>query len=167
MKNFVELRYPKSLYWPICCVRNELLPYRVVVLLAFLLHLLSFYSNYCVCEHLVDSLQTYGLQSVRLLCPWDSPDKNTGVRCHFLLQGIFPSQGLNLGLLHCRQILYCLSHQGSHMYTHRVKLFLFADDNSIYRKIPKNPQDTRASKLIHQSCRRKPTHKKQLGFKIN
>ena len=33
--------------------------------------------------------------------------------CHFLLQGIFPTQGLNPGLLHCRQTLYLLSHQGS------------------------------------------------------
>ena len=46
----------------------------------------------------------------RLLCPWDSPGKNTGVGCHFLLQGIFPTQGLNLGLLHCRQILDQLSY---------------------------------------------------------
>ena len=36
----------------------------------------------------------------------DSPGKNTGVRCYALLQGIFKTQGLNLGLLHCRQILY-------------------------------------------------------------
>ena len=43
----------------------------------------------------------------------DSPDKNTGVDCHALLQGIFPTQELNPSLLHCRQILYCLSHQGS------------------------------------------------------
>ena len=43
----------------------------------------------------------------------DSPGKNTGVGCHALLQGIFPTQGLNLDLLHCRQILYHLSHQGS------------------------------------------------------
>ena len=42
----------------------------------------------------------------------DFPDKNTGVGCHFLHQGIFPTQGLNPGLLHCRQILYQLSHQG-------------------------------------------------------
>ena len=41
------------------------------------------------------------------------PGKNTGVGCHFLLQGIFPTQGLNPGLWHCRQILYQLSHQGS------------------------------------------------------
>ena len=44
--------------------------------------------------------------------PWNSPGKNTGVGIHSLLQGIFPTQGLNLGLLHCGQILYCLSHKG-------------------------------------------------------
>ena len=42
----------------------------------------------------------------------DSPGKNTVVGCHFLLQGIFPTQELNLGLPHCRQTLYCVSHQG-------------------------------------------------------
>ena len=42
-----------------------------------------------------DSLQRYGLQPTMLLCPWDSPGKNTGVGCHTLLQGIFPTQGLN------------------------------------------------------------------------
>ena len=36
----------------------------------------------------------------QLLCPWDSPGKNTGVGCHFLLQGIFPNQGLDPHLLH-------------------------------------------------------------------
>ena len=44
---------------------------------------------------------------------WDFPGKSTGLSCHFLLQGIFLTQGLNLGLLHCRQRLSCLSHQGS------------------------------------------------------
>ena len=48
----------------------------------------------------------------RLLCPWNSPGKNTGVGCHFLLQGIFPTQELNPDLLHCRWTLYHLSHQG-------------------------------------------------------
>ena len=43
----------------------------------------------------------------------DSPGKNTGVSCHALLQGLVPNQGWNPGLLHCRQILYSLSHQGS------------------------------------------------------
>ena len=41
----------------------------------------------------------------RLLHPWDSPGKNPGVGCHFLLQGIFPTQGSNPGLPHCRQML--------------------------------------------------------------
>ena len=43
----------------------------------------------------------------------DSLGKNTGVGCHFLLQGISPTQRLNPGFLHCRWILYHLSHQGS------------------------------------------------------
>ena len=51
--------------------------------------------------------------SARLLCPWDSPGKNTGVGCHSLFQGIFLTQGSNPGLPHCRQILYHKSHQGS------------------------------------------------------
>ena len=42
-------------------------------------------------------------------CPWNFPGKNTGVDCHSLLQRNFPTQGLNPGLLHRRQILYCLS----------------------------------------------------------
>ena len=61
----------------------------------------------------VQLLQVQGLQPARLLCPWDFPGKNTGVGCHFLLQGIFPTQRSNTGLLHCRLILYQLSHQGS------------------------------------------------------
>ena len=45
--------------------------------------------------------------------PGDSPGKNTEAVCHVLLQGIFPTQGSNPGLPHCRRILYCLSNQGS------------------------------------------------------
>ena len=52
-------------------------------------------------------------QHARLLCLWNFPGKNTGVGSHFLLQGHFPTQGLNLELLLYRQILYHLSHQGS------------------------------------------------------
>ena len=47
-----------------------------------------------------------------------SPGKNTGVGCHSLLQGIFPTQGSNLGFLHFRWILYRLSHQGRHLWEH-------------------------------------------------
>ena len=58
-------------------------------------------------------LRPHGLWPTRLLHPWDSPGKSTGVGCHFLLQGIFLTQGSKLGLLHCGQMLYPLSHQGS------------------------------------------------------
>ena len=63
-----------------------------------------------------DSLQHHGLQPARLLCPWNSPGKNIGVGCHALLWGIFPTQGSNQSLLHCRRILYQLSYQGSPHY---------------------------------------------------
>ena len=62
-----------------------------------------------------NSLRPHGLQPTRPLQPWDFPGKNTGMRYHFHLQEIFLTQGLNMGLPHCRQILYCLSHQGSHL----------------------------------------------------
>ena len=60
-----------------------------------------------------DFLRPHGLWPARLLCPWNSPDKNAGVGCHFPLQAIFPTQGLNPDLQHCRLILYHLSYQGS------------------------------------------------------
>ena len=47
-----------------------------------------------------DSLQLHGLEPTRFLCPWDFPGKNPGWGCHFLLQGILPTQRLNPGLLH-------------------------------------------------------------------
>ena len=58
------------------------------------------------CSVMSNSLQSYGLQPTRLLCPWNSPSKNTGVGSHSLLHRIFPTQGLNLGLSHHRQILF-------------------------------------------------------------
>ena len=57
-----------------------------------------------------DSLQPHGLQPVRFLCHGDSLGKNSGVSCHALFQGMFPTWGLNPGLPRCRPILYCLSH---------------------------------------------------------
>ena len=53
-----------------------------------------------------DSLWLYGLEHSRLLCPWDSPGRSTGVGCHALLQGIFLIQRSNPHILHWRQILY-------------------------------------------------------------
>ena len=58
----------------------------------------------------------------------DSPGKNTRVGCHVLFQGIFPTQGLNLRLLHCRWVLYPLGHLGNPNPT------------------PKNPNSNRAPK---------------------
>ena len=46
-------------------------------------------------------------------CPWNSPGQNTGVGSLSLLQGIFPTQGLNPGVPHCRWILYQLSHKNT------------------------------------------------------
>ena len=58
------------------------------------------------------TLWPYWLPPARLLCPWESPGKNPGVDCHILLQGVFLTQGLNLGPRYCRWILHRLSHQG-------------------------------------------------------
>ena len=73
--------------------------------------LLEFSKTSCESESssvVSDSLRPHGLYS-----PWNSPGQNTGVDGCSLLQGIFPTQGLNSGLPHCRRILYRLSHQGS------------------------------------------------------
>ena len=61
-----------------------------------------------ICSVVSDSLQPHGLYS-----PWNSPGQNIGVRTFSLLQGIFPTQGLNPGLLYCRWILYQLSYRES------------------------------------------------------
>ena len=71
---------------------------------------LNFLVVLCVSHSVVSNcLWLHRLQPARLLCPWNSPGKNTGVGCHYLLHGASP---LNLGLLHCRRIPYCLSYQG-------------------------------------------------------
>ena len=59
------------------------------------------------------SVVSYSLQPHGPYSPWNSPDQNTGVSSSSFLQGIFPTQELNRGLLHCRWILYQLSCQGS------------------------------------------------------
>ena len=60
-----------------------------------------------------NSLRPHRLQPTRLLCPWDFPGKNTEVGCHFLLQGIFPTQGSNPCLLHWQVASIPLRHLGS------------------------------------------------------
>ena len=74
----------------------------------------------------------------------DSPGKNTGVVCHALLQGIFPTQGLNSGLPHCREIFLSSEPPGKHRYGRRYFhftlwsgrfVFLFALKNGIQKSI--------------------------------
>ena len=68
------------------------------------------------CSVTSDSLWPYGLEPTRPLCPWDSPGKSTGVGCHALLQGIYPTQGSNwhlLGFLHWQMESWPLCHLGS------------------------------------------------------
>ena len=61
-----------------------------------------------ICSVMTDYLRPHGLYS-----PWNFPAQITGAGCLSLLQGIFATQGSNLGLPHCRWILYHLSHKGS------------------------------------------------------
>ena len=74
----------------------------------------------------------------------DSPDKNTGVGCHALLQGIFPTQGLNPSLPRCRQILYCPSHQGS---PHLIRPQANSSSTSVHPCSACLPQEAGASLL--------------------
>ena len=60
-----------------------------------------------------DSLRPHGLEPPKLLCPWNSPGKNSGVGSHSFLQGMFLTQGLNPDVLRYRKILCPLSYQGS------------------------------------------------------
>ena len=68
-------------------------------------------SNICCCCLFTKSCLTlcHPVEPARLLCPWNFPDKNTGVGCHLLLQGIVPTQGSNPHLLLWRQIPYYLA----------------------------------------------------------
>ena len=78
----------------------------------YLLSVLSRFSQVC--------LYVTPWAPARLLCPWDSPGKDTGVGCHAFCQGIFPTRGWNLHLLcllPCRWVLYPLSHLGSPLST--------------------------------------------------
>ena len=117
--------------------------------------ILSFPTRDYTCASCTGSLESLPLLRVRLvaqLCPTlcdpmgcsppgssvhaDSPGKNTGVGCHFLLQGIFPTQGLNLHLLcflYCRWILYPLSHWESHWTTREVPDILLWDERILWQ----------------------------------
>ena len=84
------------------------------------------------------SLPPHRQEPARLLCSWDSPGKNTGVGCHALLWRIFPTQESNpflRHLLHCRQILYPLSHLGSpNLYNVACQLYVNKTGKKIFWK---------------------------------
>ena len=96
-----------------------------------------FDSNLCVCcfcycesesvscSVVSDSLWPHGLQPARVLCPWDSPRKNTGAGSHSFLRGIFPTQGSNPGLLHCRQILYWGTREAPRLPERSLNILIF------------------------------------------
>ena len=88
-----------------------------------------------------DSLWPHGLQTTRLLCPWSSPGRNTGVGCHFLLHGIFPSQGSNTAILHCRLFNHWATREALAM----------QKNNYIFIPCPEDPRG--ASKMIVYSER--------------
>ena len=94
---FFFLSFPLSLSF----FSSSFLLYYLVIGYVFNYMLFFVVAVICSLSH-VQLLQPHGLWPARLLCPWDSPGKNTGMGCHFLLQGIFLTQELNPGLLHCR-----------------------------------------------------------------
>ena len=103
--------------------------------------ILEFMCVFVCANHSVtsNSFRPHGLQHARILCPWDSPGKNTGMGCCALLQGIFPTQGLNPGLLHGRQIFYCLRHlilSGIYVLSilHRLRILASEDMTSVNKK---------------------------------
>ena len=126
-----------------CAVRTGLMPLNLLpwasVPSVTLHHLLCWSSHLqmavlcgAVLSHpvLSDSLRPHGLLPARLLCPWDSPGKNTAAGCHALLQGIFMTQGSNPGLPHCRWILYHLRYQGSPCSWHITGILIFCNSIS-------------------------------------
>ena len=72
-----------------------------------------------------------GLQPTRLNHPWNFPGKNTGMGCHFLLQGIFPTQGLNPCLLCWQAYSLPLSHHKSPTHFFRYTFFFFNVKHSL------------------------------------
>ena len=112
----------------------------------------SCYLALCVCQHFVtNSLQSHELQPARLLCPWNFPGKNTGVCCHFLLQGIFLTQESNpylLHLLHWQRNSLPLCHLGSPSVSSNQGLdqfynFLGAEEKSVTAKLKDDDADQR------------------------
>ena len=69
----------------------------------------------------------------RLFCPWNSPSKHTAVGSHSLLQRIFLIQESNLGLLHCRQVLYCLNHERQCIFSEQIPEYISWQNSQVGR----------------------------------
>ena len=114
----------------------------------------------CVLSHsaVSGSLRPHGLQPARLLCPWDSPGKNTRVGCYFLLQGIFQTQGSNPRLLHWQVDSLPLRHQrspftGILIYENLSKCTFLNTSSSLYYQLF-------ISKAIQRSIKRNNQNKR-------
>ena len=112
-----SISHLRPIYWilsdfvVLVCISNVLKRLRIS-LCVYLLFIVEI-SQSCptFCDPMDCTCQApLSMEFSRLLCPWNFPGKNTGEGCHSLSQGIFLTQGLNLCLLHCRQILYQLSY---------------------------------------------------------
>ena len=90
----------------------------------------------CACSVMSDFLWSYGMQPVRLLCPWDFPGRDTRVGCQFLLQRIFPTQGSSPHLLLWQEDSLPLSHLGSPLDITEELLLMLLD---LVVKIGKSP----------------------------
>ena len=92
-----------SLCLCVCCFHKFIVSY-------FIFHIQAMYQLLSSVKLFATpwTVARHASQPAMFLCPWNSLGKNTGMGSHSLLQGIFPTQGSNLGLPHCRQILHCV-----------------------------------------------------------
>ena len=91
------------------------------------IYIFFMYVCVCMCSLVSDSLWPHGLLPSRRLSPWDFLGKNTGVCCDFLLQGFFPTQGLNPHpqcLLHCRHLLHHWAMKEAHVCFYIVSILV-------------------------------------------
>ena len=103
----------------------------------------------------VQLLHTHELQLTRVLCPWDSPGKNTGMGSNSLLQAIFPTQGSNTHLLHCRCILYhCMgeapigsNHNANGCWTRKK-----CNEDSVIKPLPNSNSSKTQESLVFGHC---------------
>ena len=109
---------------------------------------------YPVASVISHSFLPYGLQLVRLLCPWESPGKSTRVGCHALLQEIFPAQGSSLHLLLCQVDSLPTEPPGKPLILHsRVFFVFFFSFVNIFLGYPIfcNPNDLFAKKTLENT----------------